>query len=390
MKTKPNALNGDLVHPITSVQIEDLHFDIRNPRYGPRSRRFKDETEILDEIVGSFGVRDLLSSLAVNGYFASEPLVGIKEARGNGIRVMEGNRRLAACLILANDPRAKHQKKLYSYYAPIHRSHGAKQIEPIPTMVFTGRNAARELLPFLGIRHIVGSQTWDSYAKAAWVAQVVEDGDLDLDEIILMIGDDQRTSERILSAYYLVEQLMAEDRFDPKDSVRKGKGSQAEFPFSLVYNALGFANIKKWIHLPDGDKALSRNPIRANLDNAEALLHFICGSRRLEFDPAIKESRDLSTLAKAVADPVLANALKRGKPLSDVAQEALPGRERVETGLVNARFALEDVLGVVGRGSLLAVEATEILPISREVKTLSAEVADQIARAAVDNGAKSK
>jgi hypothetical protein len=257
-------------------------------------------------------------------------------------------------------------------------------------MVFTGRNAAHELLPYLGIRHIVGSQTWDSYAKAAWVAQVVEDGELDLDEIILMIGDDQRTSERILSAYYLVDQLIAEDRFDPKDSIRKGKGSQAEFPFSVIYNALGFANIKKWIRMPEGQKAISRNPIRGNLDNAEALLHFICGSRRLEIDPAIKESRDLSTLAKAVADPVLANALKRGKALADVAQEALPTRERVETGLVNARFSLEDVLGVVGRGSLSAVEATEILPIAREVKTLSTGVADHIAKAAVGNGAKSK
>lgn len=388
MKAKAAIPNGDLTHPVTPVPLENLHFDVRNPRYGPRSRRFKDDTDILDEIVGSFGVRDLLSSLAVNGYFASEPLVGIKEPKGDGVKVMEGNRRLAACLILANDRRARNQKKLYSYYSPIHKSHGSKPVEPVPVMVFEGRNAARELLPYLGIRHIVGSQTWDSYAKAAWVARVVEDGDLDLDEIILMIGDDQRTSERILSAYYLVEQLMDHDRFDPKDSIRKGKGSQAEFPFSLVYNALGFASIKRWINMPEGERAFARNPIRGSLDNAEALLHFICGSKRLEFDPSIKESRELSTLARAVAVPALANALKRGKPLSEVAQEALPARERVETGLVSARFTLEDVLGVVGRGSLGAADATEILPTSREVKTLSAEIADQVARAAVGNGEK--
>src|SRR5438105_3103409 len=119
MKSKAATSNGELAHPVTQVSLENLHFDVRNPRYGPRSRRFKDETEILDEIVGSFGVRDLLSSLAVNGYFASEPLVGIKESKGDGVKIMEGNRRLAACLILASDPRARNQKKLYSYYSPI-------------------------------------------------------------------------------------------------------------------------------------------------------------------------------------------------------------------------------------------------------------------------------
>jgi hypothetical protein len=74
--------------------------------------------------------------------------------------------------------------------------------------------------------------------------------------------------------------------------------------------------------------------------------------------------------------------------LSEVAQEALPTRERVETGLISARFTLEDVLGVVGRGSLGVSDATEILPTAREVKTLSAEIADHVARAAVGNGEK--
>ena len=194
--------------------------------------------------------------------------------------------------------------------------------------------------------------------------------------------------ERILSAYYLVDQLIRTKRFDPNDAVRKGKGSQAEFPFSLIYNAIGFSNIKRWIDLPEGRRALRPDPISGDLENAEWLMHFICGSQRLDFAPVIKESRDLKLLANALSSPVWANALKRGATLSQVAQEALPDQERVEGGLVEARELLEGTLGVVGRGSLTARQATQLLPLSREIIALTNEIAENPARLSIGNAPK--
>jgi len=392
MSKKTTPTNGQLSRPLTPLRLDQLHFDVRNPRYGPRARRFKHESEVVDEIVGSFGVEDLLSSMAVNGYFASEPMVGIREQKDGPVRIMEGNRRLAACLILAGDARAKNQERRTRRYSVLRKEHGSKPIEPVPVMVFEGRNAERELLPYLGIRHIVGSLPWDSFAKAAWVARVVaqKGSGLTLEDVIQMIGDNQRTAERILSSYYLVEQLIDNRKFDPGDAVRKGKGSQAEFPFSLVYNALGFSSIKKWIGMPDGRKALNAQPLKGDLENAEWLMHFLFGSQKMDFAPVIKDSRDLRVLANAVSKQSSANALKRGATLTQVAQESLPDSERVESGLMESRELLEDVLGVVGRGSLNVSNATQLLPTSREVRALAGEIAENLAQLSIGNAPASK
>jgi uncharacterized protein (DUF2132 family) len=58
--------------------LEELHFDLGNPRYGTRAGTFTDESQVVDHIVEMFGIDDLLSSISVNGFFDSEPLVGVK------------------------------------------------------------------------------------------------------------------------------------------------------------------------------------------------------------------------------------------------------------------------------------------------------------------------
>jgi hypothetical protein len=253
-------------------------------------------------------------------------------------------------------------------------------------MVFEEGNAAAVLLPYLGVKHIVGALPWDAYAKAAWVAEVVRGGNLSLDDVMQMIGDDQRTSERILSAYYLVDQLEKADRFEPTDSIRRGRGSQADFPFSLVYNAIDRPQIREWINIPEGPRAVHPNPVKGNLDNAESLLLFICGSRRREIEPLVKDSRQISTLARALANPVHANALKSGgKSLAEVEQDAMPAFDRVLDALSKAQSSLEDALGVAGRGTLRARDATKLLDPGRNVRTLAQNVVELLAKAAVSD-----
>src|SRR4051812_2447205 len=98
--------------PTEPVPVGDLLFDLRNPRYGAKAGAFSDQREALNFIVGTFGVQDVLSSVAVNGFFGTEPLVGLRDKPGEKVKVLEGNRRLAACLILEGDDRAADQKAL--------------------------------------------------------------------------------------------------------------------------------------------------------------------------------------------------------------------------------------------------------------------------------------
>ena len=121
---KPTTGAAGPEHPVELCFLEELQFDLRNPRYGAGAVKIKTEREALDHIVETFGVNDVLSSIAVNGLFDSEPLVGIRLEKEKKIRVLEGNRRLAACLILTGDERASGQTRLHEHYAKIHEENG--------------------------------------------------------------------------------------------------------------------------------------------------------------------------------------------------------------------------------------------------------------------------
>lgn len=60
----------------TPKALADLLLDADNPRFGGQQVGLVDQVKVLDHIVASYGVDDVLSSLAVNGYFLAEPLVG--------------------------------------------------------------------------------------------------------------------------------------------------------------------------------------------------------------------------------------------------------------------------------------------------------------------------
>lgn len=188
------------------VPIQELLLDADNPRFGGLSGSAREQTDVLEHIVDTFGVDDLLSSLSVNGYFEAEPLVVRRTP--SGLIVAEGNRRLAACLMLARDPRARRVQEKAARFRREWEEHGQPPIESLPVIEFGGEESARDLLPYLGVRHISASKSWDSYAKAAWVANVVEKHDLPVKDIAKMIGDQHRTIDRLLEGFYIVRQLI--------------------------------------------------------------------------------------------------------------------------------------------------------------------------------------
>ncbi|MGH9427218.1 MAG: hypothetical protein ACRD2L_13050, partial [Terriglobia bacterium] len=164
---------------------------------------------------------------------------------------------------------------------------------------------------------------------------------------------------------------------------RKGRGGSAEFPFSLVYNALGYAPIWKWVGLTDTKSALAEGPVPgAKLDNAQWLMTFLCGDQSKDIAPAIKDSRQISDLAKAITDPEQVLALKRGKSVSEAVVEALPTKERLIESLGDTRAKLQALIGVMGKGTLSVSDATELLPLSRDVRTLASKLNEEILKAA--------
>lgn len=359
-------------HPVELCYLEELQFDLRNPRYGTGADKINTEREALDHIVNTFGVNDVLSSIAVNGFFDSEPLVGIHIEKEKKIRILEGKRRLAACLILSGDARAASQTRLRDQYIQIHKDNGKRRITPVPVIVYRGKNSFKEVLPYIGVRHIVGFLEWDSYAKAAWVDQVLRDHQLKLKEVMEMLGDNNGTAPRMLAGYRFVNQLIRVGQFRLDQSQRKGRGSNPYYPFSWVYTALDNPPIKEFVGFIEVDGTPAQNPIpETKLDQAGWIMKFMFGDKNHGVPAVVEDSREIGDLAKAVRDVVLCNRLKEGRSLRLVMEEARPSSERLQEGFQRVADQLRDLTGLIVPGSLEADTAQDLIVPARSVSNLA-------------------
>lgn len=354
--------------------LDDLLLDAHNPRFGELAHERRNQTDILDFIVDTFGVSDLLSSLSVNGYFAAEPLVCRSTDDGNKLIVAEGNRRLAACLILAGDERAKNQAPLSRRYQTLHQQHHTPSINPVPVIRFDDQTDKRALLSYLGVRHIAAAKSWDSYAKAVWVSRIIRETDIPLKDVAEMIGDEHRALARLLEGYHFVQQLEENDRFCPGNSNRKGRGSNTLYPFSWVYTILGYSNTRRFLGIEDNSPENSEPIPHDKLDNAGLLVRAMFGDRSQGTAPAINDSRQLSRLALALESPEKVELLRQGKKLAEIEERTRPISEALSSTLVATRDMLSNLSGRLDSDPPSARTASEFHPLSKQVKNLSGAI----------------
>lgn len=344
------------------VRLDKLLLDPENPRFGLQGRSASQE-QVLDLIVEKFGVNDVLSSLAVNGYFEAEPMVCRRIPESDLRIVVEGNRRLAACLIIVGAERASNQATRTAEYGALWRENRRPGIDPIPCILFDDAEQETKILSYLGVRHIAASQPWDSYAKAAWVAQVVDGRGLDVETVSKMIGDQHRTINRLLEGYYLIQQLVSEGQFDPQNSVRRGRGSVTEYPFSWVYTVLGYATVRSFLNLEDG--GAQREPLGGErLDSGGLLLRVMFGDKSSGRNAAVGDSRQLGSLASALASPEKVRLLEQGKTLAEIDILTQPIEQRLSDGLGYIRDTLRDLIARLSEQEVDPEVAEGVLPTS--------------------------
>lgn len=326
----------------TRVDLADLLLDSSNPRFGGLGKNNRTQADVLDHIVNVFGVDDLLSSLSINGYFEAEPLVA-RETQ-EGLVVAEGNRRLAACLMLRGDARALRQRDKAQAYIEMWAQHGSPQIDPAPVIVFGADTAAKELLSYLGVRHISAAKSWDSYAKAAWVADVVREHHLDVAEIARMIGDRHQTIDRLLQGYYLVQQLVESGQFRPNDSVKSGRGSVTEYPFSWVYSILGYSATQKYLDIQS--VPTEPNPLqKKDLPKGAVLMTAMFGNKSKGRSSSLRDSRQLGQLASLLVDPETLTMIEQGKTVEEIEFATQSIEDKLRLGIQSVREILRDLGG---------------------------------------------
>ncbi|HCO4110994.1 TPA: ParB N-terminal domain-containing protein, partial [Escherichia coli] len=331
------------------INIEDLELDVENPRFGEDSSSSDTQVDVLNNIVKNYGVTDVISSIAVNGYFSAEPMV-VRKNNNKKFTVMEGNRRLAACLILKNDDRARDQVNLHQQYIDKYNSHGCPKIDPVPAIVFEDDDGVdkKSLISYLGVRHIVSTKDWDSYAKAAWISRTIKEGDMSVSDISTMIGDRNSTIKRLLSGYNFIKQMESAGKYNKDDSVKKGRGSNTSYPFSWVYTLLSYKSIQDFVGL--SDNPTDPNPIdEKKLDNAKLLMTAMFGNKNKGQNSQVKDSRNLGVLAEIVASPEKVILLKQGKDVEDINDLTQPIGDRLTSLMLEIRSKLDECLTRVGR-----------------------------------------
>lgn len=342
-------------------KLSDLLLDPENPRFGGLGDK-ADQAWIVEFITKQFGVEDVLASLATNGYFQSEPLVA-RRTKGKLI-VVEGNRRLAACLILAQDTRAKSVAGL----RPDKVAHPWSPSTEVPVLVFN-EDEQGSLLPYLGVRHIVGSQPWDSFAKARWIDQVVSSGQMTLQDIEAAIGDTNRTITRMLDGYRFIKQLTDSGHFKPGDSHRRGKGSNTDFPFSWVYTLLDYSQVRDYLQLPPRTAATQKPiPVKA-LPAASKSIAYMFGDK--EELPSIKNSRQIADLADALSDPIKRKMLEQGMTIEQIKERSQKPSDRLATLLLQTEATLRAANSLMTESKLPQREAEPLVSTANGIRNQS-------------------
>jgi hypothetical protein len=360
--------------PQLNIPIDRLHLDSENPRL-PEEKQGKPEPDILNTLYQNFFLDELAESMSKNGYFDEEPLVGIPQKLPRNLRqadphsqefkdfiesgstqftVVEGNRRLATGKLLL-DGALREQVRIKHW--PVLSDEVAEDLRELPVIVYRTRV---EIVPYLGVRHIIGIQKWESYPKARYIAKMVEEG-RSVNEVSELIGDKQGAVNKNYLCYRLLNQAKEEFAIDL---------TKAKDDFSLLLLAVGLRNIKRFLSLPTkfSDTNLDTPVPQQSLRNLENLISWIFGDGRKQ--RVIQESRDITEyLTHVVASAEALEYLENSRDLL-AAYDRTDGEEKMLLKyLAAANSKLETALGIAHRHKTFEV-ITQAEKCEQTVKTL--------------------
>ena len=318
----PSATNTAARTRVEEWLVEELLLDVDNPRL-PKFSATPSQDELTSYIAKEYAIAELMDSFVINGYFDEEPLVAIpNQSEGpKPLIVVEGNRRLVALKLLlepglANRLRDPTSGRPMRVSVPKIGRAKQDQLRAIPVRIYETR---AEILPYLGYRHITGVMTWDSYPKARYVAQLVQQG-MDIRSIQRKIGDRHHTARRLYRAYLVWEQA-------EQLEMLPGRNGHSP-PFSYLFTALTYVPVLTFLGMKA--QGTPRPVPERRVSNLGHLTTYLYGNKRSGRAPAIRESREIKLLAQAVASQASRDRLNGGALVQDAVDAAPPEDAQLE------------------------------------------------------------
>lgn len=327
---------------VQQVPVEKLLLDSDNPRLASGAGGDTQEA-LLWVLWNEMAVDEVAFSIAANGFFQEEPLLVIpgtdSKANKDKFIVVEGNRRLAAVLLLRD---AKLRDRLKATDLPAIDASRRAELENIPVFVYSDRES---LWTYCGFRHINGAKPWDAFSKAQYVATVHEQYKVPLDEIADKIGDRHATVKRLYRGYKVLEQAEEHAGFDREDRVRN------RFYFSHLYTAVDQAEFQNFLGI-DADSSLKPKPVpKSKLSELKEFMVWLYGKKSAGKDPIVKkQSPDLNTLREVISKPTSLSAIRSGYSLERAYEISIGDKRRFRDSVTRAKEELQQAKGTVTTG----------------------------------------
>ncbi|MGA7239488.1 MAG: ParB N-terminal domain-containing protein [Bryobacteraceae bacterium] len=353
------------------IELKDLLLDVRNPRLAelgitPSATQF----DLVKALWEEMAVEEVAMSIAYSGYFDYEPLF-VEPTSGGKYIVIEGNRRLAAVMLLVDV--SLRQRVKATKLPPISKE-DADALRKLPVIVTTRQESWR----YLGFKHVNGPATWGSYAKAQYIAHVHNDYDIPLEEIAKLIGDYNSTVLRMYRGLMIVEQAEDAKVFKRADIAKN------RFHFNYIYTGMDYPGIINFLGLRNKGSTDNR-PVPSNkVRNLGDLMVWLYGRESSNTESLIRsQNPDLKTLDSVIQTEAGVKALRDGLPLS-VAHDISQGDERIfRQALQQAKQALQKAHGTLTTG--YASGEDDALKLAEDVDNLAhALVESMVAKRAKD------
>jgi hypothetical protein len=356
-KTKPSALSiaGGRAD---QLDVGALRLDEKNPRL-PEEEQSGTQDDLLRFIATEYSPMEIARSIATHGFFISEPLIVIKD--NDEYIVVEGNRRLAALQLLA-DPSKAVELELDDAADWMSISKSVALPTQIPVVVAPSRKA---VAPIVGYRHISGIEPWDPYAKARFVAGLVDSEKRTFPDTAALVGETQSAVRSYYRNFRIAKQSKDKFSFDV---------TRARKRFGVFTRALQDENIREFIKAPAAaDVEAHKDPLPKSAKKPiEEFLSWVFGDDHSK--PVLSDSRKLKDLGVAVSTPDGLKALRETRDLAAAFAAAGGPERRVIDQLTHIRAAMQAAQD--GIAQFAANPSVKNLVLS--IDTLSKEFVDSV------------
>jgi len=310
---------------IEPLPLESLEFDPLNPRLPQSLVRGNNDSEVINWMLSDASIIELMGSIGEKGFFPAEPLLVVKDPKkANKYIVVEGNRRLTAVKLLSHPELATKRSKAVTQV-----SQEAKIIpKGLPALIFSKR---KEILDYLGFKHITGVKAWSALAKAKYLRE------LQREYKKLSLHDQYKSLAKAIGSRsdYVRELLLGLDIFDKindSDYFNIQGLDEETLDFGVYYNALKYSNIPHFL----GINKNNRNPSsKIDVKNLKEFTKWISEKDRNN-TTRLGESRNLSKLNLVIGNEKALKIFRQGRSLDEASMYTEEPHELFRNSIVES------------------------------------------------------